>query len=256
MKKILYLLFIVMTIVSFTSCKSKTTPDKTEGGDITLNTLTAAEEEQGWKLLFDGETLIGWHSYLEDTLTGWTVEDGSLKALGMGGDIGGDIVSDNQFENFELSLEWKIGPEGNSGILYLVVEDTTYKAVYETGPEYQLLDDEGFPVPVNDEGVPEPLSDMQLSGANYAMHVAQDKELKPVGEWNTARIIVNKGHVEHWLNGKKVVEYEMWSDEWKELVKAGKWAEYPGYGSAKKGHLALQDHGSFVWFRNIKIKEL
>jgi hypothetical protein len=247
MKKLSYFLFIAFTIVALTSCKTKTTPGKTEGGDLTLNTLSAEEKEQGWKLLFDGETLHGWHSFLEDTITGWTVEDGTLKALGMGGDIGGDIVSDDQFENFELSLEWKIAPQGNSGILYLVVEDTAYNAVYETGPEYQLLDDEGFP---------EPVEEWQLTGANYGMHVAQNKELKPVGEWNTAKIIVNNGHVEHWLNGKKVVDYEMWSDNWKELVKSGKWADYPGYGSAKKGHLALQDHGSFVWFRNIKIKEL
>jgi len=246
MKKISYLLFIAFMLVAFTSCKTKTTKEKTEGEEITYNTLTAEEKEQGWKLLFDGETFNGWHSFLEDTITGWTVEDGTLKALGMGGDIGGDIVSDEQFENFELSLEWKITPEGNSGILYLVVEDTAYDAVYETGPEYQLLDDVGFP---------QELEDVQLTGANYGMHVARNKELKPVGEWNTSRIIVNNGHVEHWLNGNKVVEYELWTDDWKELVESGKWADYPDYGLAKKGHLALQDHGSHVWFRNIKIRE-
>ncbi|KPK84016.1 MAG: hypothetical protein AMS27_11135 [Bacteroides sp. SM23_62_1] len=256
MKKILYRLLIVFMIISLVSCKSKTSPEQAEGGDMTMNILTPEEEEQGWKLLFDGETLNGWHSFLEDTITGWVVEDGTMKALGMGGDIGGDIVSDDQFENFELCLEWKIAPEGNSGILYLVVEDTAYNAVYETGPEYQLLDDEGFPVPVNEEGEPEPLNDDQFTGSNYGMHPAQNKVLNPAGEWNTARIIINNGHVEHWLNGDKVVEYELWTDEWKELVQAGKWADYPGYGSAKKGHLALQDHGSFVWFRNVKIKEL
>jgi len=211
------------------------------------NTLSEQEVEEGWILLFDGETPNGWRSYLSDGISGWDVEDGALKALGLGGDIGGDIITDEQYENFDLQLEWKISPEGNSGILYLVVEDTAYDAVYHTGPEYQLLDDEGFP---------EPLEEVQLTGANYAMHVAENKELKPVGEWNTSRILVDHGHVEHWLNGKKVVEYELWSEDWEKRVQEGKWKDYPDYGRARKGHISLQDHGSVVWFRNIKIKEL
>ncbi len=245
-----FITLLLSTLICFSGCKPKTPGEEgkeTTGEALEFNTLTDQEKQEGWKLLFDGTTLNGWRSYLKDTITGWIVEEGTLKALGKGGDIGGDIISEDQFENFELKMEWKIAPEGNSGILYLVVEDTSYTAVYETGPEYQLLDDEGFP---------EPLEDWQLTGANYAMHVAKDKELKPVGEWNTAKIVMDHGHVEHWLNGKKVVEYEMWSEEWKELVQAGKWKDYPGYGSAKKGHIALQDHGSFVWFRNMKIREL
>jgi hypothetical protein len=119
--------------------------------------------------------------------------------------------------------------------------------VFETGPEYQLIDDAGWP---------EPLEEWQKTGANYAMHNAEQKTLHPVGQWNTSRILVKNGHVEHWLNGKKVVEYQLWTDEWREKVKTGKWKDYPGYGSARQGHIALQDHGSPVWFRNIMIREL
>ena len=129
----------------------------------------------------------------------------------------------------------------------MVVEDTAFRAVYESGPEYQLIDDHGHP---------ETLEEWQKSGANYAMHTVESKILHPAGEWNTARILVDEGHVEHLLNGQKIVEYELWTDDWHERVRAGKWKDFPGYGLSKKGHIALQDHGSFVWFRNIKIREL
>ena len=211
------------------------------------NTLTDQERSEGWTLLFDGISMDLWRNYNENSLSGWIIEEGSLKALGLGGDLGGDIITKEQYENFELSLDWKISPGGNSGILYLVKEDTAFGAVYESGPEYQLIDDEGFPAP---------LEEWQKTGANYAMHNAEQKTLHPVGQWNTSRILVKNGHVEHWLNGKKVVEYQLWTDEWREKVKTGKWKDYPGYGSARQGHIALQDHGSPVWFRNIMIREL
>ena len=239
MKRLITRLTVLAILISFAAgCTEKAPED---------NTLTKSEIKDGWQLMFDGQTTNGWRSYLSDKVTGWEVEDGSLKALGLGGDIGGDIISEGRYENFELKLDWKISPAGNSGILYLVQEDTAYHAVYETGPEYQLLDDEGWP---------EELQDWQLTGANYAMHVAENKELKPVGEWNSSRILVDHGHVEHWLNGKKVVEYELWSDDWKERVAAGKWADYPDYGKFHEGHIALQDHGSVTWFKNIKIREI
>ncbi len=211
------------------------------------NTLSKSEIKEGWQLMFDGTNTDGWRSYLSDKVLGWEVENGTLKALGLGGDLGGDIISEGQYENFELKLEWKISPGGNSGILYLVQEDTAYHAVYETGPEYQLIDDIDFP---------DSLADWQLTAANYAMHVAKNKVLMPVGEWNTAKIIVDHGHVEHWLNGAKVVEYELWSDDWKKRVAEGKWSNYPDYGQFREGHIALQDHGSVTWFKNIKIREL
>jgi hypothetical protein len=237
MKPIINYSFCIALLFLASACSEKQPAD---------NTLSKAEAEAGWTLMFDGQTLDGWRNFQGDTITGWVVEDGTLRALGQGSDLSGYIVSEKQYGDFDLTLDWKIAPEANSGILYLVLEDT-FKTPYETGPEYQLIDDVNFP---------EPLEEWQKTGANYAMHVAENKELKPAGEWNTTRILVDHGHVEHWLNGRKVLEYELWSDDWKALVAAGKWKDYPGYGSAKKGYIALQDHGSIVWFRNIKIREL
>jgi hypothetical protein len=238
MKKIFNLCFSALTIVTMISCQIKLPMDYT---------LTRQEKKEGWRLLFDGKTMDGWKPYLNNKTATWVVEDGSLKGLGKGSDSTGYIITDDQFENFELKLDWKIAPRGNSGILYMVVEDPAYKTPYQTGPEYQVIDEVGWP---------DTLQEWQKTGANYGMHVAQNKELKPVGEWNTAAIIVNNGHVEHWLNGVKVVEYELWTDEWKQLVAEGKWKDYPAYGLSKKGHLSLQDHGSNVWYKNIKIREL
>ncbi len=212
-----------------------------------LNRLSRKEKKEGWSLLFDGQDMDQWRNYLSDSLYGWIVEDGTMKALGRGGDIGGDIVTRRQYENFDLKLEWKISPGGNSGILFMVHEDTACHAVYFTGPEYQLIDDEGYP---------EPLEDWQLCAANYAMHPARHKQLRPAGEWNTARILKDGSHVEHWLNGVKVVEYELWTEDWEARVRAGKWKDYPGYGRFPKGHISLQDHGDVVWFRNLRIREL
>ena len=128
--------------------------------------------------------------------------------------------------------------------------------VFETGPEYQLLDDLGFVWIDEESGDTLQLEEWQKTAANYAMHEAENKELKPVGEWNTAKILVDHAHVEHWLNGKKVVDYELWSDDWNERVSSDKWDAFPAYGSSKIGHISLQDHGSMIWFRNIKIREI
>jgi len=212
-----------------------------------LNRLTDEEIEAGWKLLFNGYSTAGWRDYnMGEIGEGWTVEDGNLVALGKGGDIGGDVITEEEFGSFELALEWKISPEGNSGILYHVVEGD-YPAVYATGPEYQIIDDLGFP---------EPLEKWQTTGANYGMHAPQKTKIKPAGEWNNSRIIIENDHVEHWLNGVKVVEYTLWNDEWNKRVAEGKWKDYPDYGRARKGHIGLQDHGSMIWFRNIKIRPL
>src|ERR671910_788590 len=150
---------------------------------------------------------------------------------------------------WQVLFDWKATKGGNSGVIYGVVEDPKYDAPWKTGPEYQLVDDVGFP---------HKLSASQKAGANYGMHPPDDsqKTLKPVGEWNTTRILVNGARVEHWLNGKKILEFERWTPEWNTLRDSGKWTEAPDYGKAKTGRIALQDHGSVFWFRNIKIRPI
>lgn len=208
------------------------------------NALSQAEKEAGWQLLFDGGSLEdNWHSFKRDTVAGWTVEDGTIALKGGGG----DLVTDETYDDFELSLEWKIEEAGNSGIIYRVVEAPEYSATYVTGPEYQLLDDQGFP---------QELKPNQYAGSNYDMRAPSKKVARPAGQWNKTRIVVNRNHVEHWLNGAKVVEYELGSESWKLRVETSKWKDYPDYGKAEEGHIALQDHGNQVWFRNVKIREL
>jgi hypothetical protein len=210
------------------------------------NTLTPAEQAAGWTLLFDGKTTAGWHGFGRDSVVGWEVAGGDLIALGKGGDHANDIVTDAEFEHFELKVDWKLSPRANSGIFFNVVEQGS-QMVYATGPEYQLIDDDGWP---------DTLEDWQKSGANYAMHPPSTQAARPVGQWNTSRIVMDHGRVEHWLNGERVVAYELWTPEWERLVSAGKWMDFPGYGRARKGRIGLQDHGNRVYFRNIKVRTL
>jgi len=212
------------------------------------NSLTESEKKAGWKLLFDGKTLNGWRGYQNKKTESWMAMSGVIHCKGSTedkSDLRADLITDKQYENFDLSIDWKISPKGNSGIIYLATEQ--HKAAYETGPEYQIIDDLNFP---------EKLEDWQKTGANYAMDPAPTAQPNKVGEWNTTRIVVNKGHVEHWLNGKKIVEYQIGSEKWNKEKTTGKWKSAPDYGVSKKGHIALQDHGSEAWFKNIKIKEL
>jgi hypothetical protein len=211
------------------------------------NEMTTTETA-GYTSLFDGQTLAGWRTYQNKPADSWTVNDGTLYCKGSTTDKSdrrADLITTGQYENFDLSLDWKISPQGNSGIMYLVTEE--FPAAYLSGPEYQIIDDNNFP---------EKLEDWQKTGANYAMDAAPTAKPKPVGEWNHTRIVVNNGHVEHWLNGDKVVDYQLWTDEWKQKKTTGKWKDAAGYGVSKKGHIALQDHGSEAWFKNIKIKAL
>jgi hypothetical protein len=242
MKKVLVLISCLILITLCMQCKPKP-PEPTQ------NFLTPEEAAQGWKLLFDGETFTGWRNFGSDTLVGWKIDSGRMLALGQGGDHANDIITTDEFENFELSLEWKTSKSGNSGIFFNAVEDTAVKAIYEIAPEYQLVDE------VTWEG--DSLSEGQKTAACYDMYSPDpNKTLMPVGEFNVSKIVVSNGHVEHWLNGSKVVEYQMWTPEWDSLKSVRKWKDFPLYGTAHKGHIGLQDHGKQTWFRNIKIRTL
>ena len=201
---------------------------------------------QSWKILFDGKTTDGWRIYGKNSMSGWKVQDGLLYNSGTGSDHGGDIVSLDEYEDFELFVEWKINKESNSGIFYHVNEGAG-DAIYVSGPEYQLLDDLGWPTK---------LDPSQYTGSNYAMNAPVGGKVKPLNEFNTSRIIVKDSHVEHWLNDVKVVDYELWSDSWKENVQNSKWKEHSKYGIFKKGNIGFQDHGGQTVFKTIKIKDL
>jgi hypothetical protein len=217
------------------------------------NVLTAQEKAAGWELLFDGRSTTGWHGFNQQALDAWTIEDCALKTVGTAGNYGSDkradLVTDREFASFELALEWKATTAGNSGIMYGVVEDPKYDAAWRTGPEYQLVDDVGFP---------QKLAPERTTAADYSMTAPDpsQKVLKPVGEWNTSRLVVRGAHVEHWLNGRKVLEFERWSPAWNALRDSGKWKSAPDYAKARSGRIAIQDHGSIFWFRNVKIRPL
>lgn len=235
----LYLSVVIMIMFGFTSCNN------TEH-----NTLTDQEKAEGWQLLFDGETLNGWRDYNGIALTGpWEVVDGTIQANGHGSDASGYIVTDKMYENFEITWDWKISKGGNSGLLYHVLERPQFAVPYITGPEYQLIDDDNFA---------EPLEDWQRCGVDYAMHLPDFSKItiNPAGQWNNSKIIFDNGHVTYFMNGKKTIEFDAWSDDWFNRKNSGKWGHAPEYGLTRKGLICLQDHGYPAWFRNIKIKEL
>lgn len=202
------------------------------------NTLTAAEKAAGWRLLFDGKSTNGWRGYRK-TEADWKVADG---ALAPDPKTSGDLITQAQYGSFELSFEWKISPRGNSGVMYHVIE--TPERSYHSGPEYQVLD--------NSRGEPP----LQRAGALYDLYAPTVDAPKPVGEFNQSRLIVNGGQVEHWLNGRKVVAYELGSPDFKARVAGSKFAAWPAFAANPKGHIALQNHGDDVWYRNLKIREL
>ncbi len=206
------------------------------------NTLTAAERDAGWELLFDGESLRGWQAHRGGPIPeGWQAVEGTLHHT----QGGGDIVTAEVYEDFELKLEWKIQPAGNSGIFFHVSD--AHDWVWQTGPEMQVLDNDGHP----DGGEPR-----TSAGSNYALHAPERDATWAVGQFNEAHLTVTDGHVEHRLNGLLLLEYDLGSPEWEALVAASKFASMPDYGRAGKGRIALQDHGDRVWYRNLRIRRL
>jgi len=212
------------------------------------NSLTSEEKKEGWKLLFDGKSTKGWRNFKSKKIgAAWKVQDGALLLDNTMKGQGGDIITQQEFENFELSLEWKIDSCGNSGIMFNVVEDEKYPTVWVTGPELQVLDNECHP---------DAKIEKHRAGDLYDLIKSNRETVKPAGEWNHARIVSKNGSYEFWLNGNKAVEFTMHTPEWNSLVANSKFKDMPDFGKARKGHISLQDHGDRVWFRNIKIREL
>ncbi|HEV2291167.1 MAG TPA: DUF1080 domain-containing protein [Gemmatimonadales bacterium] len=207
------------------------------------NTLTAKEKAHGWRLLFDGTSLDAWRGYKMDAMpVGWRVADGVI----VKDSSAEDIVTRDSFANFELVMDWKIAKGGNSGIFYRGTEE--YDHIYWSAPEYQLLDD---------ANAPDGASRLTSAGADYALYPSPAGIEHPAGEWNTARIVVRGNHVEHWMNGKKLLSYTLGSADWAAKVKASKFGKWPNYGKATRGLIGVQgDHSGRLELRNIKIRVL
>jgi hypothetical protein len=233
---------IIALLFVMNSCKAQSQPPAPPPSSAVQNSLTDAEKAAGWRLLFDGTTTAGWRNYGKPTISdGWKVQDGALTRTG----AGGDIITTDQFKNFELSIDWKIEVGGNSGIFYRASEDTD--AIYWNAVEMQVLDDAKHP---------DGQSPLTSAGAAYDLYPSPAGHVHPGGEWNSARLIVNGNHVEHWLNGFKLLEYELGSPDWISKVAGSKFKPHPRFGKNAQGHIGLQDHGNVVAYRNIKIRVL
>jgi hypothetical protein len=218
-------------------------------GNATVSTtsgaavLTPEQKAAGWRSLFDGTSTSAWRGYQSQTFpAGWRIVDGVLTKSG---EVG-DIMTRDQFGNFELALDWNLSPAGNAGIFYRGTEE--YDHIYWSAPEYQLLDDAGHP---------DGKSRLTSAGADYGLYPSPAGIVKPAGQWNSTLIVVNGNRVQHWMNGQKLLEYELGSPDWEAKVKASKFSAYPKYGRAARGYIAIQgDHDGTLSIRNVRIREL
>lgn len=215
---------------------------------------TISSADQGWEWLFDGRTTRGWHTYGQDTIgKAWKVEDSTLHLDASVPDgwqtkNGGDIITDHEYGDFDLKLEWKIAEGGNSGIIFYAHEDTAkYKYAWESGPEMQICDNAK-----NEDGKVY----KSRAGDLYELQAISKDVVRPAGEWNQVEIVAANGHLDFIINGEHVLSTTMWDEHWKQLMTGTKFSTMPGFGTFRKGRIALQDHAADVWFRNIKIKKL
>jgi hypothetical protein len=247
------LIFITLVVWVFASCKENAEP----------NQLSKKEIKEGWELLFDGKTMDKWKGYCKENVpAAWSVtEDGTMHISGSGkgeagAENGGDIITREKYENFELSLEWKVSEGGNSGIFYLARETCGFDTIpgdpiWKSSLEMQIIDNEKNPdAKLGIDG-------NHQAGSLYDLIAAKPQSAKPANEWNEIRITVYKGTVIHWMNGKNILEYHLWTKDWKAMCAKSKFAEFPDFvNTAETGYIGLQDHGDDVWFRNIKIRKL
>ncbi len=248
------LVFLVLIAIGLQACTQKPKEDTTQATEVETTMVDAAKEDN-WIVLFDGTSTDIWRGYLLNGFpeSGWVVEEGSLKCEGAKegdeGHGGGDIITTQKFDDFELELEWKISEGGNSGIFFMA-EEIEGKPIYHSAPEMQVLDDVNHPDAKN--GV----NGNHKSGALYDLIPADPQNAKPFGEWNTVRIVKEKGRVTFFQNDEQVVEFELWTDDWNQMIAKSKFAEMEPFAKKSEGHIGLQDHGDDVWFRNVRIRRL
>jgi uncharacterized protein YaiE (UPF0345 family) len=246
------LLLVAITAIIAFGCSSTKSKSSMPMSSMD-NTLSPQETNDGWQLLFDGSSLSGWHTYGKPALgKAWIVADNSIHLdtsakKDWQTSEGGDILTADDYGNFHLKLDWKIALNGNSGVMFYIKEDSVkYQYPWYTGPEMQVLDNNGHP----DAKIVK-----HRAGDLYDLIVSKET-VKPAGEWNHAEIVADKGSLKFYLNGENTLTTTMWDDNWKTLVAGSKFKERPDFGTFKEGKLALQDHGNAVWFKNIKIKKL
>lgn len=251
---------LIFSWVLIESCHGGEGKTRSAEANYENNVLTEDERSAGWRLLFDGETLNGWKGIGRQTVPGhlWRVEDGAIRKVNTGEIAllsdgqpaeGGDLMTVETFDNFDLRFEWKVSESGNTGLKYNVSEEmsTQYLTGYSAiGFEYQLSDDD-----VNGNGNP-----THLVGALYDLIPAHGVAVKPLGQYNSSRILVDGNHVEHWLNGTRIVAFEFGSSRLDSLYRISKYKDYPGFHQKRKGHIVLQNHKDDAWFRNVRIREI
>lgn len=241
---------IIFAAIIFAACNSATlsnTSTDTTGND-TANSAMKQSNDTGWISLFDGNTLNDWHAFGQTSAGKWSADSGVIHLNPSAQGADGDLVSNNSYDNFDLKLDWKISKAGNSGVLFYVQNDKPkYEDTYRTGPEMQVLDDERH----EDRKKPS-----HRAGSLYDMIQATPGAVKPAEQWNTAEVVSNNGKLDFYLNGVHVVNTTIFDDNWKKMIDSSKFKEWSAFGTFKSGHIALQDHGNEVWFRNIQIKKL
>jgi 3-keto-disaccharide hydrolase len=243
--KIALLLLIVVTLIITATAQNQ----------IPVNNLSEVEKNDGWRLLFDGKSFDGWRGFHNDKVpAGWAIEDGCIKKIPLEGEMrrsGGDLITVDQFDDFEFSVEWKLAKGANGGIKYLVSESLPPAGRSGVSFEYQVLDDD------NHIDAKAGIAGNRTAGSLYDLIPASKaKKLKPIGEFNQTRIVVKGNHIEHWLNGLKVVEFERGGEALKQHIAESKFKDTKGFGETAKGHILLQDHGDTVWYRNFKIRAI